>query len=392
MKEKIAYPPISVISKKHRGTERLCLIFKYHTDLIAAVRKLPNAKWSKQLSCWHLPLTKENYLLVKDQLGKITELNFNNLKLTTTLKIKLSEKQRKLLNGYYTYLKGKRYSDSTLKTYSYLVADFILYHKKEKIENVREIEKYIENDFVKRNPAISTHRQLISALKHYLVYTKAGFELDFKNIAPRKDKKLPNVLSKKEILRLIQVTKNLKHRVCIALLYSSGLRIGELLKLKLKDLDFERKMLRVTMGKGRKDRYVPIAESIFPMLHNYLATYKPKQYLIENDSKHIPYAATSVRSFLKRNVESAGIQKNITPHTLRHSYATHLLESGTDIRYIQTLLGHTRPETTMIYTHVQSDAIKKINNPLDSIVAQYKNTKKSGTFISNNNNKNTSIT
>lgn len=391
MKEYTTYPVITVITKKHKGIDRLCLYFKYHNPLIAKVRNLPNTRWSKQLSCWHLPLTKQNYLLIKNRLGKITELNFDNFNATTTSKIKLSEKERKLLNGYYTYLKGKRYSDSTLKTYTYLVADFILYHKKEKIENVREIEKYIENDFVKRNPAISTHRQLISALKHFLVYTKADFELDFKNIAPRKDKKLPNVLSKNEILRLIQVTKNLKHRVCIALLYSSGLRIGELLKLELKDLDFERKMLRVTMGKGRKDRYVPIAESIFPMLHNYLATYKPKQYLIENDSKHIPYAATSVRSFLKRSVESAGIQKNITPHTLRHSYATHLLESGTDIRYIQTLLGHSKPETTMLYTHVQSEAKKKINNPLDLIVEQYKNSKNNSTFISNNNDKNTSI-
>jgi len=174
-------------------------------------------------------------------------------------------------------------------------------------------------------------------------------------------------------------------------LYSSGLRIGELLKLELKDLDFERQMLRVSMGKGRKDRYVPIAKSIVPMLHNYLTTYTPQQYLIENDSKHIPYAATSVRSFLKRSVERAGIQKVITPHTLRHSYATHLLESGTDIRYIQALLGHSKPETTMVYTHVQSDAIKKINNPLDLIVAQYKNSQKSAIFISDNNDKNTSI-
>lgn len=150
-------------------------------------------------------------------------------------------------------------------------------------------------------------------------------------------------------------------------------------------------MLKVSMGKGRKDRYVPIAKSLVPMLHNYLTTYAPQKFLIENDSKQIPYAATSVRSFLKRSVERAGIQKSITPHTLRHSYATHLLESGTDIRYIQALLGHSKPETTMIYTHVQSDAVKKINNPLDLIVAQYKNSQKSVTFISDNNDKNTSI-
>lgn len=391
MKKISTYPPITVISKRHRGKQCLCLYFDYHNPLINIVKKLPNVRWSKQLACWHLPFTEENYLLIKEKLVKITDVKFDQFTPSTTLKIKLKEKERSLLNGFYTYLKGKRYSASTLKTYTYLVADFILYHQKETIDNVREIEQYIESDFIKKNPSISTHRQLISALKHFLIYTKANFELDFKSIAPRKDKKLPSVLSKEEVIRLIQVTKNLKHRVCIALLYSSGLRIGELLNLKLKDLDFKRQMLKVSMGKGRKDRYVPIANSLLPMLHNYITTYTPQQYLIENDSKHIPYAATSVRSFLKRSVERAGIQKAVTPHTLRHSYATHLLESGTDIRYIQALLGHSKPETTMVYTHVQSDAVKKINNPLDLIVAQYKNSQKSATFISDNNDKNTSI-
>lgn len=391
MKETTTYPSISVVAKKHRGEQRLCLQFAYYKPLIALVKKLPDVRWSKQMGCWHMPFSKANCELIKQQLSSITQIDFRSLSSTTPIKLKLSESQKGVLNGFYTYLKGKRFSDSTLKTYSYMVAEFLLYHKKDNISNPREIEDYISKDFIKKKPAISTHRQLISALKHFLIYSKANFELDFKSIAPRRDKKLPSVLSKEEVIRLIQVTKNLKHRVCIALLYSSGLRIGELLKLELKDLDFERQMVRVSMGKGRKDRYVPIAKSIVPMLHNYLTTYTPQQYLIENDSKHIPYAATSVRSFLKRSVARAGIQKVITPHTLRHSYATHLLESGTDIRYIQALLGHSKPETTMVYTHVQSDAVKKINNPLDLIVAQYKNSQKSAIFISDNNDKNTSI-
>ncbi|WP_347182257.1 tyrosine-type recombinase/integrase [Wenyingzhuangia sp.] len=141
-------------------------------------------------------------------------------------------------------------------------------------------------------------------------------------------------MSKEEVIRLLQTTKNLKHRVCIALLYSSGLRIGELLKLELKDLDFKRGVLRITMGKGRKDRQVPIAQSLYPMLKYDLDTYTPKKYLIENDTKHTPYAATSLRSFLKRSVANAKIKKEVTPHTLHHSYATHLLVMVTDIRCI----------------------------------------------------------
>lgn len=374
MNKSTAYPPITIVAKKHQGEHRLCLHFSYHKPLIALVRKLPDARWCKVMACWHIPFSKANSELIKQQFSHITQINFNYLGSTTPIKLKLNETQREVLNGFYTYLKGKRFSKSTLKTYTYLVAEFILYHKKDSIENIREIAVYIEKDFIKKNPAISTHRQFISAMKHYLEYTNSGLVLEFKSIAPRKDKKLPNVLSKEEILRLIQATKNLKHRVCITLLYSSGLRIGELLRLQLKDLDFDRGMLRIEMSKGRKDRFVPIAVSILPMLNNYLTTYRPKRFLIENDKNGTSYAATSVRSFLQRSIKSAGIKKRVTPHTLRHSYATHLLEGGTDIRYIQTLLGHAKPETTMIYTHVHSEAINRIINPLDSIVKQFKNT------------------
>lgn len=372
IKEQTSYPTISVVAAKHRGTQRLCLQFAYHPPLIALVRALPESRWSKQMGCWHLPYSNANITLIKKELSSITQVDFSQLASTSPIKLKLNESQRKYINGFYTYLKGKRFSESTLKTYSYLVAEFLLYHNKENIANAREIEDYISKDFIKKNPAISTHRQFISAIKHYLEYTKAELVLDFKTIAPRKDKKLPNVLSKEEILRLIQVTKNLKHRVCITLLYSSGLRIGELLSLRIKDIDFNRMLLKIEQGKGRKDRFVPLAQSIVPMLRNYLLTYEPKYLLIEGANSNTLYTQASVRKFLFKSCEKAGISKKVTPHTLRHSYATHLLEGGTDIRYIQTLLDHAKPETTMIYTHVQSEDLKKLNNPLDIIVQQFK--------------------
>tara|TARA_R110002049_G_scaffold29600_1_gene100678 strand:- start:785 stop:1288 length:504 start_codon:yes stop_codon:yes gene_type:complete len=153
------------------------------------------------------------------------------------------------------------------------------------------------------------------------------------------------------------------------MLYGSGLRIGELIDLKLSDFDFKRKQFYIENSKRRKDRYTTIAESLFPLLKNYHNTYKPKIFFIENP-KGGKYSAESIRSFLRKSTTEAGITKRITPHTLRHSYATHMLEQGTDIRYIQELLGHTRPETTMIFTHVTRKDLQQIKSPLDSAIKQ----------------------
>jgi len=172
------------------------------------------------------------------------------------------------------------------------------------------------------------------------------------------------VLSQEEVLDIIGCTQNLKHRAILALIYSCGLRIGELINLELVDFHIERKQLIVKNGKGRKDRYVSLAESFIPLLSNYYDTYKPKKYFVEGQ-KGGKYTAESVRQFLRKSCKNANISKAVTPHTLRHSYATHLLENGVDIRYIQSLLGHAKPETTMIYTHVKRKDLMQIQNPLD---------------------------
>jgi site-specific recombinase XerD len=169
---------------------------------------------------------------------------------------------------------------------------------------------------------------------------------------PKKHRKLPRILSQEEVLAIIQNTQNLKHRAILALIYSCGLQISELINLKLEDFHIERKQLIVKKGKGRKDRYVSLADSFTPLLLNYYNSYKPKSYFVESQ-KGRKYNAESVRQYLRKNCFKAKIKKPVTPHTLRHSYATHLLENDVDIRYIQSLLGHAKPETTMIYTHVK---------------------------------------
>jgi len=233
----------------------------------------------------------------------------------------------------------------------------------------RDVELFIESVFIKRNYSISTQRQFISAVKQFIQFFP---ETEISNMAltrPKKSKKLPTVLSPEEVIAIIQQTRNLKHRAFITLMYSAGLRIGELLSLKLSDFNLERKQLHIKNSKGRKDRYVTLADSFIPILKNYITTYNPKIYFVEGFLGK-PYSASSVRKVLFRSCKAAGIHRKVTPHTLRHSYATHLLENGVGLRHIQELLGHAKPETTMIYTHVARKDLMDIASPLDTAIKQ----------------------
>ena len=234
----------------------------------------------------------------------------------------------------------------------------------------RDVEIFIENVYLARKYSISTQRQFISALKLFKAFIPEIAIDEVSLVRPKKSRKIPVVLSQKEVLALISCTKNLKHRAIIAMLYSCGLRVSELINLKLSDIDIDRKQLHIKVAKGRKDRIVHLADNFIPLLGNYYTSYQPKYFVFEGQEGG-KYSAESIRQFLKRNTALAKIRKRVTPHTLRHSYATHLLENGTDIRYIQVLLGHSRPETTMIYTHVQRKDLMQITNPLDVIVKKH---------------------
>ncbi|MBT8270280.1 MAG: site-specific integrase [Bacteroidia bacterium] len=294
-----------------------------------------------------------------------------NINIMSKNKRNLAPYRRKILNGFYLYLKGKRYSMSTIRAYTYHMADLLSYYADlplDKFTN-RSIERYVETIFIKRCYAISTQRQLVSALKlfiKYFPYTKID-ELELER--PEASKILPAVLSKREVIDLIRSTRNLKHRAIVAMIYSSGLRISELINLKLNDIDIDRRQIFIRDAKGRKDRYVMLSEGFLPLFQNYLVTYRPAQYFAEGPDG-AQYTASSVRKFLKRSCDLARIGKRVTPHTLRHSYATHLLENGVSVRHIQELLGHAKPETTMIYTHIAKKDLLNIRSPLDTILLQ----------------------
>jgi len=373
-------PIITLTRARHRNENQILIGFKHDWALIDVVRHLPKAKWSKTLKSWYIKNTPENLRLIYSVFKGHAVIENSRLFKKPTISAKhfptkrkrhLTDVQRLLLNNFYKYLKGKRYSNSTVNTYSFFIADLIEFYSEKALESLsnRDVELFIESVFVKRHYSISTQRQFISAVKQFIVFYP---ETSISNLAltrPKKSKILPTVISPEELILILQCTKNLKHRAILALIYSAGLRISELINLKLKDIQIQRKQLLIRQSKGRKDRYVTLADSFLPLLKNYLATYEPKVYFAEGKEGR-PYSASSVRKFLYRSCKAAKIHRVVTPHTLRHSYATHLLENGIGLRHIQELLGHAKPETTMIYTHVARKDLLDIKSPLDLAVKQ----------------------
>tara|TARA_R110002012_G_scaffold312248_1_gene522466 strand:- start:75 stop:1286 length:1212 start_codon:yes stop_codon:yes gene_type:complete len=371
----------------HKNAKQIRIHFTYNNTDKDIIKGFAGVSWSQSHKTFYVRYTKEvlntlfQYLKKHGYYVNYSELLKEKPELVITEKkqpVKLSKldmhralpkSHKALLKDYVSYLRGKRLSNPTIATYGYFVLRFLYLFKEEKSNTWKHshLDLFMSQIMAKEHYSISSQRQCVSAFKYLATYCNIeSFDAeDFKR--PKRDKKMPHIISKEAVVRLIQVTKNLKHRTIISLLYSSGLRIGELLQLKPSDLDFERHQIFIKNGKGRKDRVVGMAEVIKPMLLNYLATYQPNYYLIEGRDGGV-YSASSVRKFLKDSSKLAKIFPEISPHVLRHSYATHMLENGVDLRYIQTLLGHSKPETTMIYTHVAQTHLMAISNPLDKTI------------------------
>ena len=375
----------------HHKQKCISLSFAYSFKVKQYIKNGHGVKWSNTFRCFYVLDKGSNrallvgYLKAGGYTVKTTSITHKQLasKYAPKPKDDLSQEKQLVYTEFISFLKGKRYSESTLKVYGHFVYCFLKHTDNKPLELLDEndVRLFIETSVGILNYAVSTHRQMVSALKHFAYFYPACAINTEAIFMPRKDRKLPEILSIQEVLSLIEVTKNIKHKTIIAMLYGSGLRIGELLHLQLKDFDFDRDQLHIRNAKGRKDRYATIAKSLHPLLKSYYTSYKPTVYFIENPNGGL-YSAGSVRSFLKKSCRAAGINKKVTPHTLRHSYATHLLEQGTDIRYIQELLGHSKPETTMIYTHVTQKSLRDIKSPLDTSL---------NNLSLRNNNNNTSL-
>jgi len=371
----------------HNKSIRLLLLFPYDESIISKIKNLNLFSWSKTHRGWHTLFNEESIMIVRKTLKNDVVFKFDaSIKKKITIPTqkksrKISEENKEIIRQYVSFLNGRRYSESTIKTYFTLIADFVAYVNDISLKELthNDVEKYLAKSFVPKGYSISTQRQFISAVKLFSEFHTDSKIDCLKLVRPKSSRILPTVLSKNEIIDILRHTKNLKHRAIIAMIYSSGLRISELIALELGHIDIDRRQLIIKNAKGRKDRYIILAKSLLPLINNYLITYAPSVYFAEG-KKGEKYSAESVRAFLKKSSKNARISKKVTPHTLRHSYATHLLESGIDLRYIQELLGHAKPETTMIYTHVSKKDLLNIESPLDIVV---KNMMKSGNNINN---------
>ncbi|MBE9489828.1 MAG: tyrosine-type recombinase/integrase [Bacteroidetes bacterium] len=266
---------------------------------------------------------------------------------------------------YLQKLEIKRYANNTVRTYISCFERFINHYRDIDIDTLNEndIRSYLQF-LIQTGQSNSYINQAINSIKFYYEIVLEMPNRFYSIERPRKEHKLPVVLPKEDIITLIENTNNLKHRCIVSLLYSAGLRRGELLNLKLTDVDRKRMAIRVRGAKGNKDRYTLLSKTTLKDLRNYFKQWKPKTFLFEGQ-KHDKYSATSVGKIVSNASKKAGIKIKVSPHILRHSFATHLLESGTDLRYIQLLLGHNSTKTTEIYTHVATSNFNSIKNPLD---------------------------
>ena len=284
-----------------------------------------------------------------------------------------NKKHPKTLNNYFPpeyieTLKLKNYSEPTIKTYRLHFQRFLNYCHKMEIENIthEQIRQYLLYLIEERNYSASSQNQAINAIKFYYEKVLGKPVEKYYVPRPRKPKTLPEVLSEEEVTKILKQIHNLKHKSIIYLIYSAGLRLTEAVYLKISDIQSDRKQIFIRSAKGNKDRYVILSETIITLLREYYKIYKPKEWLFEGKPGE-QYSKRSIQSIFKRAVQRSGITKHATIHTLRHSFATHLLEHGTDLRYIQELLGHKSSRTTEIYTHVTHTARNKIVSPLDNL-------------------------
>ncbi len=353
---------------------------KFQSDKILnnLIKELPSIKWSEEFHMYCILNNKENLNAIFNLFRGVAWINTNyffeksNAKqLNEEFDISWFKKRAKVKKykycpeSYLTKLEVKKYANNTVKTYVTCFEKFINYFYSKEIDHLNENDVRDYLIYLVQNKSSNSYiNQSINAIKFYYEIV-LGLPNRFYTIErPRKEKKLPIVLSKQEVKQLILVTKNRKHKCIIALLYSSGLRRSELINLKIQDIDSKRMVIKVNDTKGNKDRYTLLANSILDDLRAYYRIYTPKIYLFEGH-KGGKYSSSSIANIITNASKKAKINKKITPHTLRHSFATHLLENGTDLRYIQVLLGHNSTKTTEIYTHVATNNFNSIKNPLD---------------------------
>jgi site-specific recombinase XerD len=374
----------------YRGQESIAINCTLTKELELAIRKLKGVKWCGEKHCWYLPLSRENYLTIKTALKDISVLNIEPLRkyleqkkavqpllknegvtkprARLLIEFPLSKENMEAFKKYHSLLLLKAYSDRTIKTYCHAFHNLLRMLTNVPVYSLekKHVQSYLLWLIKAKGCTESVIHTAVNAIKFYFEKVEGRTSEFYDLPRPKRAEKLPDILAEEEIIKLITKTRNLKHRALLMTCYSAGLRVSELVGLKIRDIDSKRMMVHIRAAKGKKDRMVPLSKRLVETLRQYYTLYKPKEYLFEGEAGK-PYNTRSAQLILAQAKKNAGITKKGSIHLLRHSYATHLLESGTDIRYIQSFLGHNSLKTTMIYTHVSKFKMESIQSPLDKL-------------------------
>jgi len=269
-------------------------------------------------------------------------------------------------------LRRRNYSDRTARTYVRIVGEFAKhFHQSPDKLGPEQIRQYQAHLFQTKKLTPASVSQYVSALRFLFVKTLRRHYLAEHIPFPKCSQRLPTVLSPEEVTQLIDASRNLYHRTLLTTLYSTAMRRAELCRLKVNDIDSQRMMIRIEQGKGRRDRYVPLSPKLLETLRIYWRWMKPKTFLFPGTVKglraDVPITPNVVWLACRQAAQAAGIRKHISPHSLRHSCASHLLEAGADLRTIQFLLGHSRLEHTLVYLHLSHKHLQAVPNPLDAL-------------------------
>lgn len=355
-------------------TKRLKVIFGYIPELSNVLKTIPYHVWDVKNKWWTIPYTQQYLEELKRHIARLNlvlryeEQNPNTEKINRVNPYELPN-YRYCPEEYQLKLTELRYSSNTIKLYTGLFEEFINYYPTFDIKAIDEtmIIKFLRYLVTERKISTTYQNQSINAIKFYYEKVLGGQRKFYFIDRPKKEKTLPPVFSTEEVRTILKATENLKHKAILMTIYSAGLRISEAINLKIKDIDSERMQIRIEQAKGKRDRYTLLAEKTLELLRQYFKVYRPQTWLFEGLKLGEQYSTRSIQNIFHASLQKAGITKDVTVHTLRHSFATHLLENGTDLRYIQSLLGHSSSKTTELYTHITTKGFDQIKSPVDQL-------------------------
>jgi len=373
------------------------IYFSSHAAINAVVKRIEGIKWSKTHGCWYLPVSYESYKLVIKALKGKAELDSTAMKghlqkgksvlpgmpvvvkgmdKTSTLRPisptgRLSEENLAALEKFNEQLKLKAYSPSTCRTYrnEFMQLLKLLNEKPVNDLTVDELRRYFVYCFEKLQLTEHTLHSRMSGIKFYFEQVLKREKMFWEIPRPKKPQQLPNLFSQQEVAAIINSLHNKKHKAMVMLAYGAGLRVSEVVSLKTYQIDSRRMTIFIGAAKGKKDRLVGLSPVLLLMLREYAAEYQPQKngYLFEGNVIGAPYSARTLQEVLQAAKKKVGVMKPGSVHSLRHSFATHLIEKGTDVTMIQRLLGHSDIKTTLIYLHTSNRDLLKVISPLDDL-------------------------